>query len=413
MNVIVFGTGNYYQTFKYLIEEDTIVGFLDNDLDKKGLFFDEKAYIYSPDEIDKLKFDRIYLACSKPKEMFNQLISLGVSNRLIFDIREGFKPDCEIEKFSKVYKKNKRIYVLCPYAVTGGPEALHQLADAIYTYVTPKVYMVYFGNDEEKQLKAPDRYSSYKNGGILKEKDIIDDEESIIVIPEINIEKVTQYTKAKMYLWWLSVDNFFHHIDKHLVEYMNLINKVSLHMCQSYYSIDFIKKCGIPKYKIVEVSDYTIVSSDSQKNKENIVLYNPAKGFFYTYGLINQFCDNNISFIALEKLKLEQVSDLMSRAKVYIDFGGHPGKDRMPREAAVKGCIVITGQKGSAKNEIDVGIPPKYKINQDETDYAELSAFIKKCVDEFDLLNKDFEPYRSAILKENEIFIQQVIYAFG
>ena len=45
----------------------------------------------------------------------------------------------------------------------------------------------------------------------------------------------------------------------------------------------------------------------------------------------------------------EQVVDLMSESKVYIDFGNHPGKDRIPREAVINGCCVITGVRGSAR----------------------------------------------------------------
>jgi len=43
--------------------------------------------------------------------------------------------------------------------------------------------------------------------------------------------------------------------------------------------------------------------------------------------------------------------------KLYVDFGKHPGKDRMPREAAVHGCCIITGRRGAAGNPFDIPIP--------------------------------------------------------
>lgn len=54
----------------------------------------------------------------------------------------------------------------------------------------------------------------------------------------------------------------------------------------------------------------------------------------------------------------------MSKSKVYIDFGNHPGKDRIPREAAISGCIVITGKRGAAAFAEDVCIPETYKFDE-------------------------------------------------
>ncbi|MCX7738527.1 MAG: hypothetical protein N2Z80_03840 [Hydrogenothermaceae bacterium] len=54
--------------------------------------------------------------------------------------------------------------------------------------------------------------------------------------------------------------------------------------------------------------------------------------------------------------------DILKKAKVYIDFGNHTGKDRIPREAAMLECCVITGRRGIAKYREDVPIPENYKI---------------------------------------------------
>jgi len=48
---------------------------------------------------------------------------------------------------------------------------------------------------------------------------------------------------------------------------------------------------------------------------------------------------------------------------MYIDFGTHPGKDRIPREAALRNCIVLTNRNGAADNNVDVPIPNEYKIH--------------------------------------------------
>ena len=70
----------------------------------------------------------------------------------------------------------------------------------------------------------------------------------------------------------------------------------------------------------------------------------------------------NLHWKAIENMSTEEVAELLNRSKVYIDFGNHPGKDRFPREAAISGCCIITGQRGAAANDIDVMIPRSYKF---------------------------------------------------
>jgi hypothetical protein len=51
----------------------------------------------------------------------------------------------------------------------------------------------------------------------------------------------------------------------------------------------------------------------------------------------------------------EVISSLTS-SKIYLDLGIHPGTDRIPREAALLGCVIVTNKRGSAGNKIDVDI---------------------------------------------------------
>ena len=53
----------------------------------------------------------------------------------------------------------------------------------------------------------------------------------------------------------------------------------------------------------------------------------------------------------------------MMESKVYIDFGNHLGKDRIPREVA-SGCCIITGKTGADKYKEDVYIGEKFKFDE-------------------------------------------------
>ena len=100
----------------------------------------------------------------------------------------------------------------------------------------------------------------------------------------------------------------------------------------------------------------------------------------------------------------DEVVGLLRKAKVYIDFGEHPGKDRIPREAAISGCCVITGKKGSAAFSEDVAIPEKYKFQDVPSKIPDISGAVRKCLENYDEETRNFESYRDRIRAEESRF---------
>jgi hypothetical protein len=88
----------------------------------------------------------------------------------------------------------------------------------------------------------------------------------------------------------------------------------------------------------------------------------------------------------------------LKRAKVYIDFGNHPGMDRLPREAAMAGCIVITNKEGAAYYDEDVPIPSQYKI--ETFDVEKIHALLKKSIENYEERVHDFDAYREWISQQ-------------
>lgn len=110
------------------------------------------------------------------------------------------------------------------------------------------------------------------------------------------------------------------------------------------------------------------------------------------------------NFVPIENMKREEVIQLLQRAKIYIDFGSHPGKDRIPREAAVLECCVITGKRGSAKYRRDINIPEKYKFEEKDENIPYIISLIKECFANYEEKLEDFCEYRAQIYKEKEKF---------
>ena len=105
--------------------------------------------------------------------------------------------------------------------------------------------------------------------------------------------------------------------------------------------------------------------------RADTILYNPTKGAQFTARLMAAY--PQWKFRPLRGLDREQLAQAFLEAKLYMDFGHHPGKDRLPREAALHGCCVITARHGSAANPVDVPIPERYKL--DVKDAALLCRF--------------------------------------
>lgn len=314
-------------------------------------------------------------------------------------------------------------YVVCPAnAATGGPELLHQLACELKSN-GKEVFMYYVNYKAEDPV-----HENYKEYKIEYVNSVEDDSNNIIIFPEIFTEKMMDFNKAKKIIWWLSVDNYFrwrpHFMGRfnrfilnnfnsqNFLFFNSIVRKADFHLVQSFYAADFLKSKNISNYDFL--SDYLhstfleeIVDLDK---KENIVAYNPKKGSAFTNILINKL--NEIKFVPIQNMTRSEVVSLLKRAKVYIDFGNHPGKDRIPREAAFLNCCVITGKHGSAKFYQDVPIEDCYKFFPKKNCVKEIKYTILSCFDNFAHHNLQFESYRSEIIKQQNEFKEKVVELF-
>lgn len=112
-------------------------------------------------------------------------------------------------------------------------------------------------------------------------------------------------------------------------------------------------------------------------------------------------------WVPLQGMSPEDVAKVLCTGKVYIDFGNHPGKDRIPREAAYCGCCIITNRRGSAEFYEDVAIPETYKIDDSESCETILGK-IEYIMHNYDTEKEKFYDYVDKIRREKEIFEDEV-----
>lgn len=135
-------------------------------------------------------------------------------------------------------------------------------------------------------------------------------------------------------------------------------------------------------------------------------MFNPSKGLEIVLQL--QKVVTEIEWIPIINLGPEELMVLMQTAKVYVDFGNHPGKDRIPREAAVNGCCVITNKMGSAAYTEDVPIPEKYKFDDPVEDALAIKQLILDICEHYEEHQKEFDSYRERIHGERKQFAKEV-----
>jgi hypothetical protein len=93
-----------------------------------------------------------------------------------------------------------------------------------------------------------------------------------------------------------------------------------------------------------------------------------------------------------------QIIDLLKTSKIYIDFGHHPGRDRIPRESAILGNCVITNLSGAAGFYNDIPVGKQYKTSNVE----EIGVSIRNCFKNFESVIDEFSLYRSSIKNQKE-----------
>lgn len=339
--------------------------------------------------------------------------------------------------------KSKKIYVLCPKGVkTGGPELLHQLVYQINSIYGDKTALIaYYGNLKNHPVNA---FQNYVGSNYINYTNIIDDYRNIVIFPETSLTLLyNRFHEVRKYIWWLSVDNYFLpnsitfnlckvgllktlyrlvrcRVKNNFIRNKKQIMNADLHLCQSAYAENYLKnKIHIPLSKIKYLSDYVnnIYVKDFNSmtilQKKDVILFNPRKGYKFTRKIIKASKKKNWKWMALEGLDNKEMKHYLSSSKVYIDFGNHPGKDRLPREAAICGCCVITGKNGAASYYKDIPIPKKYKFFNKKKDIPKIIDIIEECLNNYDICIKDFAFYRKSILEEEKIFKKDVKKIFG
>lgn len=301
------------------------------------------------------------------------------------------------------------VYIICPASIqSGGPELLHQLGYKLNILgIEASMYYMNKKGGLDPVCEAYRKYNVPYSDTISEETD------TVIIIPETGLHLLNFVKNFKCVIWWMSVDYAMCGDEK--IDYIKKSSNV-YHLVQSQYALEFLNDNLKIKDRVFYLSDYlnsVFLGSDltvEDNERENIVVFNPKKGANATANVIFS-SDYRIKWQALRGLTPDKMRETLRKAKVYIDFGEHPGKDRIPREAAMCGCCIITNRNGSAANDIDVPIADTYKFDNNVSPKLVVQC-INDIFENYSEKKKDFIPYVNKISNEFIEFEKDIVKFF-
>ena len=293
---------------------------------------------------------------------------------------------------------------------TGGVELLHQLCSELNSYEDISAKMLYWHHKEVPgKSPQPKEYEEYHCDYVTHHNmGIPSGFKGVLIVPEIWANRVADpdVRKCIKVVYWESVDNYFKHTPAK--DWFRFKNADAIHICQSYYAWSFIYDCGITPMMVTDyINEDFLKIPENHIEKENIIIYNPAKDTEYIRLIMNTMPD--VDFIPITGMSREEVIETMWRAKVYIDFGDHPGKERMPREAVSCRCVPIVAEIGGAYDYSDVPLNmPENKLSRDYGSLIAIKKIVEKVFRDFDSESEKMDHYREKIRAEKERFKRHV-----
>ena len=221
-------------------------------------------------------------------------------------------------------------------------------------------------------------------------------------------------------LWWLSIDNALPNLEMMEATVRNdLFADASLvHFYQSDYARAFLHSKGVARY--YPLSDYidqafldrgrNMSEAVPMRDRGRRVCFFPNKGGALAGRFIEQQRGpaQRMVLVPIHGMTKPQVRDTLFNANIYIDFGHHPGKDRMPREAAAAGAVVLLHAAGAAKCFLDHPLSPEYLFTEDDVASGGLHRKIQAILDDPAPHVAAQNYYRNAVAMEPERFDLEV-----
>jgi hypothetical protein len=184
-----------------------------------------------------------------------------------------------------------------------------------------------------------------------------------------------------------------------------------IHLCQSHYAHDFLTRLHVrPLLMLTDFLTDDAFTPGPPSGRLPMVAYNPKRVSDAMRRLMKQAGQH--IWLPLENMDKTALAEVLREVRVYVDIGHHPGRDRIPREAASCGAVVITGRQGAAGFAGDMPLPGRFRLNDHamDTDPRGLALIEQLLTSETAFMDAWSEqaPYRDWIRHNKDAFLAEV-----
>jgi hypothetical protein len=284
-------------------------------------------------------------------------------------------------------------------------------------------YLSYFPSTSVTSI--PDAYRHY--GAVLGA--FTDTPDSAVIVPEIYSIPALRFKSQRRFVWWLSLSNFYgwkgdsvfrdaFRSVRTLVRGRRPYGVQSLscltHLVQSDTVSRHLEERGVSSFPLCDfVNPVFLLPPSTLHQRQDVILFNQSKSAVPVSALQREY--PHLEFRGLHGLSALDLRDVYRSSKLFVDFGPHPGRDRMPREAVSQGCALITGLRGTAANSRDVPIPSRYKLDQTSRAFLRQFGAVSSEIltNHQSIFKRDFGPFQTLTLTERESFREQLSQLTG
>lgn len=332
--------------------------------------------------------------------------------------------------------KYRKVFVMIPFnSTTGGAESLHQLVSCI-NESGGGAFAVYCDAFRLRPIPTPEKFAAYF---VPAAERVEDSPENLLVVPESYTGWLYRFKRIQKSIWWLSLDFYLFTVASWHARHLAAKYRIPGALCPAvtavcrvlsgrsyrfegghvfhFYNSEYVRRYllsrNVPeadmRYLCGAVSDRFLeyARTDFRAQKEKTALYNPAKdpdGYARKVFAVERIRRLGLPLVPLAGLRTEQILELMAKSCLYVDFGSFPGPERMPREAVLLGCNIVTSTSGSAGNPVDVPIPSAYKFELSGENIAKAAEAAAELAEHYAAHYTEFDAYRRKALEQKELF---------
>lgn len=287
-------------------------------------------------------------------------------------------------------RRVRPVVVASPMQYTGGPEALHQLDHALRAAGVESRILYWGKRDELAGRDFARRYGS-------RESSAEPDPEAVLIIPEIENPRVWRARGwSRIVVWWLAASRL-HPLAEydgcfHIFQSRHAAEQRAAEAIRGWMVTDYLRSEYFAGVKPVPVRERARLIACNHRSAAWLAQAAPGMAGF--------------KFEVIENCPPDRVTRILGRSRYFVDVGWHPGRDRMPREAAMLGCVVLCGRQGAAAYPEDMPLAEELRLV--DHDPRLLAACVSDCERNLEQAEASMGRYRAWINGQEATFRAEV-----